>query len=64
NVVTYMDASHKIILVINPEIASLRDASQFFEVCRQLAYPKDKVLVVVNQYDKREGLSITDIEKS
>lgn len=64
NVVTYMDASHKIILVINPEIASLRDASQFFEVCRQLAYPKDKVLVVVNQFDKREGLSLDDIEKS
>ena len=64
NVVTYMDASHKIILVINPEIASLRDASQFFEVCRQLAYPKEKVLVVVNQFDKREGLSLDDIEKS
>ena len=64
NVVTYMDASHKIVLVINPEIASLRDASQFFEVCRQLAYPKDKVLVVVNQFDKREGLSLDDIEKS
>jgi pilus assembly protein CpaE len=64
NVVTYMDASNKIILVINPDIASLRDASQFFEVCRQLSYPKDKVLVVVNQYDRREGLSLDDIEKS
>lgn len=64
NVVTYMDASNKIILVINPEIASLRDASQFFDVCRQLSYPKDKVLVVVNQFDKREGLSLDDIEKS
>ncbi len=64
NVVTYMDASNKIILVINPDIASLRDASQFFEVCRQLSYPKDKVLVVVNQFDRREGLSLDDIEKS
>jgi len=64
NAVTYMDASNKIILVITPEIASLRDASQFFEVCRTLAYPKDKVLVLVNQYDKRDGLSLEDIEKS
>lgn len=64
NVVTYMDASNKVILVINPDIASLRDASQFFDVCRQLSYPKDKVLVVVNQYDKRDGLSLDDIEKS
>ena len=64
NTVTYMDASNKIILVITPEIASLRDASQFFEICRTLAYPKDKVLVLVNQYDKRDGLSLDDIEKS
>lgn len=64
SVVTYMDASNKVILVINPDIASLRDASQFFDVCRQLSYPKDKVLVVVNQFDKREGLSLDDIEKS
>ncbi len=62
--VTYMDASNKVILVVNPDIASLRDASQFFEICRTLSYPKDKVLVVVNQYEKREGLSLDDIEKS
>jgi pilus assembly protein CpaE len=64
NAVTYMDASNKVILVINPEIASLRDASQFFEVCRTLAYPREKILVLVNQYDKRDGLSLDDIEKS
>lgn len=62
--VTYMDASNKIILVVNPDIASLRDASQFFEVCRTLSYPREKVQVVVNQFDKREGLSINDIEKT
>lgn len=64
NTVTYMDAANKIILVITPEIASLRDASLFFDVCRTLAYPKDKILVLVNQYDKRDGLSLDDIEKS
>jgi pilus assembly protein CpaE len=62
--VTYMDAAHKIILVVNPDIASLRDASQFFEVCRTLSYPKEKILVVVNQYDRRDGLSLSDVEKS
>jgi pilus assembly protein CpaE len=62
--VTFMDASNKVILVVNPDIASLRDASQFFEVCRTLSYPKDKIQVVVNQFDKREGLSLADIEKT
>ncbi len=64
NAVTFMDASSKVILVINPDIASLRDAAQFFDVCRTLAYPKEKILVLVNQYDKRDGLSLDDIEKS
>jgi pilus assembly protein CpaE len=64
NTVTYMDASYKIILVISPDITSLRDASQFFDISRSLAYPSDKILVVVNRYDKRDGLSLSDIEKS
>ena len=62
--VTYMDASNKVIMVVNPDIASLRDASQFFEVSRTLSYPKDKIQVVVNQFDKRDGLSLTDIENT
>jgi pilus assembly protein CpaE len=64
NTVTYMDASNKIILVISPDITSLRDASQFFDISRSLAYPNDKILVVVNRFDKRDGLSLNDIEKS
>jgi pilus assembly protein CpaE len=64
NTVTYMDASYKIILVISPDITSLRDASQFFDISRSLAYPSDKILVVVNRFDKRDGLSLSDIEKS
>lgn len=64
NSVTYMDASSRVLLVVNPDISSLRDASQFFEVCRTLAYPAEKIKVVVNRYDKRDGLSLMDIEKS
>jgi pilus assembly protein CpaE len=65
NVVTFMDASQKIILVLSPDIACLRDASRFFELCRTtLSFPKDKILVVVNQFDSREGLSISDIERA
>lgn len=64
NLVTMMDASNKVLLVVNPDITSLRDASQFFEVSRSLAYPKDKVQVVVNKLDKRDGLTVSDIEKT
>jgi pilus assembly protein CpaE len=65
NTVTLMDASHKILLVINPEIASLRDASRFIEICyTTLSIPKDKILIIVNQYDQRDGISINDIERT
>jgi pilus assembly protein CpaE len=63
--VTLMDASHRVLLVMNPDIASLRDASKFMELCRtSLSYPKERILVVVNQNDQREGLNVADIERS
>jgi MinD-like ATPase involved in chromosome partitioning or flagellar assembly/MFS family permease/CheY-like chemotaxis protein len=64
NAVTFMDAASKIVLVISPDIASLRDASQFFDISRSLSYAKDKVLVVVNRMDRRDSLSLKDIERS
>ena len=65
NTVTLMDASHKILLIINPEIASLRDASRFIELCNStLSISKDKILIVVNQFDQRDGISINDIERT
>jgi len=63
--VTLMDASHRVLLVMNPDIASLRNTSRFLDLCRtSLSFPKDRILVVVNQHDEREGLSVADIERS
>jgi pilus assembly protein CpaE len=65
NTVTLMDASHKVLLVLNPDIASLRGASRFLDLCRtSLSFPKDRILVVVNQHDQNGGLGLADIEKS
>jgi pilus assembly protein CpaE len=65
NSVTMMDASHNILLVINPDMASLRDGSKFLEIClTSLSIPKEKILLVLNQYNQREGLKIKDIEDS
>ena len=65
NTVAMMDASHRVLLVVHPDIASLRDASRFLELCRTtLSFPKERILLVVNQHDKREGLSLADIERS
>jgi pilus assembly protein CpaE len=60
-----MDASHRVLLVINPDIACLRDASRFLELCRTtLSFPRERILVIVNQHDQREGLGLDDIERS
>jgi pilus assembly protein CpaE len=65
NAVTFMDACHRIILVMNPDIASLRDASRFFEICHTtLSFPKEKILVIINQHDQREGISLEDIQRA
>ena len=43
NAVTIMDSSHRVILVMGPDIASLRDASRFFDLCRTtLSISKEK----------------------
>ena len=65
NTVAVMDASHKVLVVMNPDIASLRGVSRFLELCRTtLSFPGDRILLVLNEHDKREGLSDSDIERS
>ena len=65
NSVTMMDVSDYILLVIHPEMTSLRNASKFLEICTaSLSIPREKILLVINQYDQREGLKVKDIEDS
>ena len=65
NTVTLMDASHRILLVLNPDIASLRNASRFIDICyTTLSIPKEKILIIVNQHDQRDGIGLTDIERT
>jgi pilus assembly protein CpaE len=62
NTVTYLDASDKVLLVLNPELASMRDAKQFMEIASQLTYPKDKILLILNLMGKKEELKREEIE--
>lgn len=65
NAVTLMDASFRVLLIMKPDMASLRAVSRYFELCRTtLSFSKERILVVVNQYDQQEGLSVADIERA
>jgi pilus assembly protein CpaE len=63
NTVTYMDSSNKILLVLNPDIASMRDARQFMEIATTLAYPKDKISLILNLTGRKADVKREDIEK-
>ena len=64
NTVTYMDMSDQIFLVINPNIASLRDARQFMDLSDLLSYSKEKIHPILNQSGRKTEIKVGDIEKA
>jgi pilus assembly protein CpaE len=64
NAVTLMDSAYKIVLVITPDLASLRDAQKFLQVCSTLNYPPDKVLIVINQSGIKGGVRNGEIQQA
>ena len=63
NLVTYMDMADNILLVINPNLASLRDARQFLNFARTLSYAEEKINLVLNQSGHKADVKLNDIEK-
>ncbi|PKO01177.1 MAG: hypothetical protein CVU42_01650 [Chloroflexi bacterium HGW-Chloroflexi-4] len=63
NTVTYMDLSDKILLVLNPDLASLRDVRQFEEVSHTLNYPDDKTMLILNLTGRKADVKREEIEK-
>jgi len=62
NTVTYMDSSDKILLVLNSDLASMRDVRQFMEISATLSYPKDKILLILNLTGRKEDVKTEEIE--
>ena len=60
--VTLMDAADRILLVTNPDLASLHDTSRFIQISRTLGYPPDKILTVLNRTGVTGGVRQSDIE--
>ncbi len=64
NLVTYMDMADGIILVVNPNLASLRDGRQFLNFSQTLSYSEEKVMIVLNQAGHKADVKLSDIEKA
>lgn len=62
NSVTFMDASDKILLVLNPDMASLRDVKQFLNISSTLSYPPEKILLLLNLIGRKSDMPSKEIE--
>lgn len=63
NTVTYMDLSDRVLLVLNPDLASLRDVRQFIEVAKTLSYPPQKTLLILNLIGRKADVKREEIEQ-
>lgn len=64
NTVTYMDLSDKILLVMNPDLASMKDVKQFLKISSSLSYPDSKTLLILNKIGKKSFIDKNEIEKT
>jgi pilus assembly protein CpaE len=65
NAVTMLDAADKVVVVMNPELASLHDAQRFVDLSRStLAYPPEKLLFVLNRADMPGGVREQEIKNA
>ncbi len=60
--VTLMDAADRILLVTTPDLAALHDTSRFLQLSRSLAYPAEKILMLLNRAGMEGGVRLNDIE--
>ncbi len=62
NTVTLMDAADKVIVVLNPDLAALRDVRQFMDIAKTLSYPAEKILFVLNKVGFKSEIRREEIE--
>jgi len=62
NSVTLMDSSDRILLVTTPDLAALHDTSRFIQISRDLGYPAEKLMIILNRAGLAGGIKTRDIE--
>ncbi|MDH3511325.1 MAG: AAA family ATPase [Gammaproteobacteria bacterium] len=59
------ERADRVVLVVQQDLANIRDASRLRKILTsQLAVPEERVMVVVNRYDKTNPVELDDICKS
>jgi pilus assembly protein CpaE len=63
-VLAAMDVADRVVLVMTPEIPSIKSTKQFFEVAEALKYPISQVDLVLNKVLPRDGIRRDQLERS
>lgn len=64
-VLQVLDISDRIVLVTVPDVPSIKNTRLFFDVTEALEYPPNKLILIVNQVDRRGGgISVKLIEEN
>jgi pilus assembly protein CpaE len=61
---TLFDAASLIVLVITPDIPSVKSARLFLELANKLEYSMENIVLVVNGTGRRGSLQVSQIEKA
>jgi pilus assembly protein CpaE len=61
---TLMDQSDKLLLVLTMEMTSIKDTRQFLEISELLGYPDEKIMLVLNRFNNYSGIPVTDISEN
>ena len=62
NTVTLMDLADRVLLVATPELAALHDVSRFIRISQTLAYPNEKILLVLNESNRPGGVKPKELK--
>ncbi len=57
-----LEGSDKILLVITPDIPTIKDARLFFEVMEALGHPLEDIMLVLNKVDRRASIQEENIK--
>ena len=55
-VLTLLDAADRIIVLLPPEIAAVKNTRLFFDIAERLGYSSDKIMLVLSKWDRRSGI--------
>jgi pilus assembly protein CpaE len=61
---TVMDASERLLLLLSMEMTTIKDTTQFLEIAALLGYPQDRIQLVLNRMNTYSGIPTRDIAEN